>query len=101
MNTMNTRTLGAALAGLLLVAAACGSDSDSAESTSTDPPTTEPVSTEPVSTEPVDSDPAVTEPAAPEPASPERVVSLSPTHTAIMFAIYANLSSKGELENGL
>ena len=89
MNTINTRRLCAALAGLSLVAAACGSDSDSDESTSTDPPTTEPVSTEPVSTEPVDSEPAVTEPAAPEPASPERVVSLSPTHTEIMFAIGA------------
>jgi iron complex transport system substrate-binding protein len=73
---MNTRTLVAALAGLSLVAAACGSDSDSDESTSTEPATTEPVDTEPATTDDV-------------PTTPERVVSLSPTHTEIMFAIGA------------
>ena len=93
---MNTRTLVAALAGLSLIAAACGSDSDSDEPTSTDPPTTESVSTEPVDTEPAGTEPAVTEPtdAAPAttddvPTTPERIVSLSPTHTEIMFAIGA------------
>jgi iron complex transport system substrate-binding protein len=60
---MNTRTLLAALAGLSLVAAACGSDS-------------EPSDTEPATTDDV-------------PTTPERVVSLSPTHTEIMFAIGA------------
>ncbi len=91
---MNTRTLVAVVAGLSLVAAACGSDSD--ESTSTAAPTTESVSTEPVDTEPVDTEPAATEPTDTEsatiddiPTAPERVVSLSPTHTEIMFAIGA------------
>lgn len=93
---MNTRTLVAALAGLTLIAAACGSDSDSGESTSTEPPTTESVSSEPAVTEPAVTEPAATEPADTEPvttdgvpAIPERVVSLSPTHTEIMFAIGA------------
>ena len=88
---MNTRTLVAALAGLSLVAAACGSDSDSAESTSIDPATTESVMTEPVETEPAATDPTGTEPATSGdvPATPERVVSLSPTHTEMMFAIGA------------
>ena len=63
---MNTRTVVAALAGLSLVAAACSSDSDSSVSTSTEPPT---------SGAPVE--------------GPERVVSLSPTHTEMMFAIGA------------
>ena len=93
---MNTRTLVTALAGLSLIAAACGSDSDSDESSSTDSTTTEALSNESVDTKS-----AVTEPEAPESAvtepvttdgagvTPERVVSLSPTHTEIMFAIGA------------
>jgi iron complex transport system substrate-binding protein len=79
---VNTRTLVAALAGLSLVAAACGSD--------------EPAATEPAVSEPAASEPAATEPAASEPvttdevsAAPERVVSLSPTHTEMMYAIGA------------
>jgi iron complex transport system substrate-binding protein len=87
-----------AVVALAFVAAACGSDD--AESTSTDapseteapaqtdaPPETEaPVEAEPASTEaPADTTPAVAE----EPGVPERVVSLSPTHTEIMFAIGA------------
>lgn len=81
---MNTRTLAAALVGLSLVAAACGSDdseSASAEPATPDAPTTEPASSEPVTTD------APTTEASPD--VPERVVSLSPTHTEIMFAIGA------------
>ena len=81
---MNTRTLVAALAGVSLVAAACGSDEP--ESASTELATTEPPSTEPLSTEPASAEPATTDPAT---DLPQRVVSLSPTHTEIMFAIGA------------
>ena len=66
-----------AVVALAVVAAACGSDD--AESTNTDAP----VETGPASTEaPADTTPE-------EPSSPERVISLSPTHTEIMFAIGA------------
>jgi iron complex transport system substrate-binding protein len=86
---MNTRTLVAALAGLSLVVAACGSD----EPATTEPATTEPATTEPASSEPVTTEPAATEAATTEPAAtgagPERVVSLSPTHTEMMYAIGA------------
>lgn len=78
---MNTRTLVAALAGLSLIAAACGSDSNS-----------EPVGTASSSAEPEATASAITEPSAsPETGfdGPDRVVSLSPTHTEIMFAIGA------------
>ncbi len=74
---MKTRTLVAALAGLSLVAAACGSD----DTATTEPATTEPASTEPAATEPVTTDEVS--------AGPERVVSLSPTHTEMMYAIGA------------
>ena len=63
---MNTRTLVTALAGLSLIAAACGSDSDSDESSSTDSTTTEALSNESVDTKS-----AVTEPEAPESAVTE------------------------------
>lgn len=78
---MNTRTLVAALAGLSLIAAACGSDSNS-----------EPVGTASSSAEPEATASAITEPSASPDVGfdgPERVVSLSPTHTEIMFAIGA------------
>jgi len=74
---------------LAFVAAACGSDD--AESTSTDAPaeTEAPAEIE----APVEAEPASTEAPAdttPEDAGlPERVISLSPTHTEIMFAIGA------------
>jgi iron complex transport system substrate-binding protein len=84
---MNTRTLVATLAGLSLVAAACASDSDGDASTSTDPPATESVATELETTEPADIEPATTGDASAD--VPERVVSLSPTHTEMMFAIGA------------
>lgn len=110
-----TRTLVAALAGIALVAAGCGSDestdeapstTEAAESTDTDVETTEPADTaatgstadtEPAGTEPVSTEPtgttAGTAPgtdAAGDGEIPERVVSLSPTHTEIMFAIGAD-----------
>jgi iron complex transport system substrate-binding protein len=71
---------------LAFVAAACGSDD--AETTSTDAPseTEAPAETEPVSTQ-ASADTAPEE--AEEPGVPERVISLSPTHTEIMFAIGA------------
>jgi len=71
---------------LAFVAAACGSDD--AETTSTDAPsaTEAPAETEPVSTE-VSADTTPEE--AEQPGVPERVISLSPTHTEIMFAIGA------------
>ncbi|WP_395156938.1 ABC transporter substrate-binding protein, partial [Ilumatobacter sp.] len=82
---------------LAFVAAACGSDD--AESTSTDAPaeteapaeTDAPADTESATTEaPADTTPADTTPAeVEEPGVPTRVVSLSPTHTEIMFAIGA------------
>ena len=53
-----------ALIGLVLVATACGSDASDAE-------------------------PATETPTATESAAPQRIVSLSPTHTEIMFAIGA------------
>ncbi len=83
-----------AVVALAFVAAACGSDA--ADNTSADAPTgteapaptgTEaPVEAEPASTEaPADTTPAEVE----EPGVPERIISLSPTHTEIMFAIGA------------
>jgi iron complex transport system substrate-binding protein len=87
-----------AIVALAFVAAACGSDD--AESTSTDAPSeTEapaesdaPVESEPaVSEAPADTESVTTEASADveEPGLPTRVVSLSPTHTEIMFAIGA------------
>ena len=87
------RAAGALLAAALLVTG-CGSDD-----TDTAPADTAPAVTEPDDAEPDDAEPGDTEPAATEPtdtagddaasATPERVVSLSPTHTEIMFAIGA------------
>jgi iron complex transport system substrate-binding protein len=79
---MKTRTLVAALVGLSLVAAACGSD----ETATTEPATTEPTATEPTATEPTATELVTTDEVS---AAPERVVSLSPTHTEMMFAIGA------------
>ena len=83
---------------LAFVAAACGSDD--AETTSTDAPseteapadTDAPAESEPaVSESPADTESASTDAPADveEPGLPTRVVSLSPTHTEIMFAIGA------------
>ena len=75
-----------AIVALAFVAAACGSDD--AESISTDAPseTEAPAEAEPVSTE---ASPDTSPEGAEEPGVPERVLSLSPTHTEIMFAIGA------------
>ena len=83
-STRTQRTLVGVIAGLALIVAACGSDGDSA---SDDPVTTEPTGTD-------SSEPAPAASDAPcdtgDPADvPQRVISLSPTHTEIMFAIGA------------
>ena len=88
--TRTARRMIALLAGLSLVAAACGGDDSSGEPAATDEPA--------ASAAPADAPPTTdaAEPAATtagitaapiEPA--ERVVSLSPTHTEMMFAIGA------------
>jgi iron complex transport system substrate-binding protein len=95
----STRTVIGIVAGLALVTAGCGSESDESSSTITDT-TAESVDvttaeTGPVDTAPGDTDPTGTasvdtmaEDAIPDDV-PQRVVSLSPTHTEIMFAIGA------------
>ncbi|MEM8746165.1 MAG: ABC transporter substrate-binding protein [Actinomycetota bacterium] len=98
------RSLAVILSAGTLVLAACGSDDDddgddASDTTSAPAETEAPADTEPPATEappetdaPVDTEPPATE-APPEtdpPADEElRVVSLSPTHTEIMFAIGA------------
>ncbi|MGA9275716.1 ABC transporter substrate-binding protein [Ilumatobacter sp.] len=110
----HTRTLVAALAGLSLVAAACGSDepddtpdTEAPDTAAAETPDTEAtvatVATDTTDTtdapDDTDAAPADTAPASTESADGEsgdaagdtleRVVSLSPTHTEIMFAIGA------------
>ncbi|MGI9644494.1 MAG: helical backbone metal receptor [Ilumatobacteraceae bacterium] len=102
-----TRTMVALLTGVALLAAACGNDDE--EPAATDPPSTEPVGTtpdfeevdEPPSTDATDSTEAVVAdpmdglpvdeepPEAMDDVVPERIVSLSPTHTEMLFAIGA------------
>jgi iron complex transport system substrate-binding protein len=73
-----TRTLAGVVVGLSVMVAACGSDDPTSESASTEPP----VATEaPAATE-AQSDGA-------DGPAPERIVSLSPTHTEMLFAIGA------------
>ncbi|MFK7916455.1 MAG: ABC transporter substrate-binding protein [Ilumatobacter sp.] len=104
-----TRTLIGLVAGLSLVAAACGSDSDDSipaeESVTTEAETQEPATTEaameedatdeePITTEAAMEEEAMEEEAMEEEAMedggvPERIVSLSPTHTETLFAIGA------------
>lgn len=100
-----TRTLIGLVAGLALVAAACGSDDPAATDTgATDTveeapvDTTEPADTEPATTEPADTEPAATDEASAPTTDgestdsddiPQRIVSLSPTHTETLFAIGA------------
>ncbi len=99
---LTRKKLTGVIVALGLAIAACGSDADSTpESPGTDAPRETDVPTEteaPAETEaPVETDaPAATEVVttdaaseAPEAARPERVVSLSPTHTEMMFAIGA------------
>jgi iron complex transport system substrate-binding protein len=86
--TLNRTIVGVAV-GLALVAAGCGSDSDSASDsvatagTSTDAtPTSEATATSDVASPPPSSDDASAD-------GLQRIVSLSPTHTEILFAIGA------------
>jgi iron complex transport system substrate-binding protein len=83
--SLGARTLVGAFAGLSLLLAACGSDDSTSESASTDVAVTEAPATSESTSE-------STGPSAPDEASvsiPERIVSLSPTHTEILFAIGA------------
>ncbi len=86
---LGTRTLVGAVAGLSLLLAACGSDDSTSESASTDVAATEATETsEPAGESPSGS----TAPSTPDEAGgsiPGRIVSLSPTHTEILFAIGA------------
>jgi iron complex transport system substrate-binding protein len=86
------KKLAGAVVGLALVATACGSDADDAtpatETPATEVPATEVPATEVPATEVPAAETSVEGPAD-EPATPRRVVSLSPTHTEIMFAIGA------------
>jgi iron complex transport system substrate-binding protein len=76
MTTRTPRALIAFVAGLSLIAAACGSDGDT------------PADSGAAATSPVTDPTASTAPADPVDA-PERIVSLSPTHTEMLFAIGA------------
>ncbi|MDX2380222.1 MAG: ABC transporter substrate-binding protein [Acidimicrobiia bacterium] len=89
--TRTTRTLVGVLAGLSLVAAACGNDDSSEDTVGTDAPASTEASAAPNAPAATDA-PGATDAAADEADMadvPERVVSLSPTHTEIMFAIGA------------
>ena len=91
-----TRRLVAAAAGLALVAAACGSDDDDADEPADEPAETPADEPEP-EPEPAPEPEPEPEPAPettvgepePEPDAAQRIVSLSPTHTEMMFAIGA------------
>lgn len=91
----NTRKkLTVALVALSLVAAACGSDAETTSDNGAPADTEAPATDAPVESEPPATDaPAETEPPATDAPlqsdAPQRVVSLSPTHTEIMFAIGA------------
>jgi iron complex transport system substrate-binding protein len=78
MNIRTPRALLALVAGFSLVAAACGSDDDA---TSAD--------TGSASTTASEAAPPATDPVADAADAPERIVSLSPTHTEMLFAIGA------------
>lgn len=94
---MKRPALLATLAVASLIGAACGGDDDGSADTEAPPATEASVETDaPVETEvPVDTEapPATEAPPVSEPedvpAGPERVVSLSPTHTEMVFAIGA------------
>lgn len=80
-----TRRLAGLLVGLSVMIAACGSDGPASESASESASTEAPEPTE----APAPTDPPAT--AAPDTGElvPERIVSLSPTHTEMLFAIGA------------
>lgn len=95
-----TRTLIAALAGISLAAAACGSDDPVADEVEpvdeTEPDTTEPDTTdetEPDTTDEIDPDGVDEDPGVDDPTDDDgddlRIVSLSPTATETLFAIGA------------
>jgi iron complex transport system substrate-binding protein len=83
-----------AIAGLALLAAACGSDDPDTSASTEAPaasPTTEPATTDaPAATEPAGTASSTGPTSAPDAdAVPTRIVSLSPTHTETLFAIGA------------
>lgn len=81
-----TRTLVGLVAGLSVMIAACGSD----EPTSGSPTSETPSPTEaPAPTDPPATDPLATDGPDAGESVPERIVSLSPTHTEMLFAIGA------------
>ena len=97
-----SRTLVGLLAGISLVAAACGSDDSSDDSTAPSeavespvdsaPPTDAPAATDAVTTDAVTTNAVAADDGGASDemaAASERVISLSPTHTEIMFAIGA------------
>jgi iron complex transport system substrate-binding protein len=73
------------VAGLSLLVAACGDDSDSSGGATPDG-TSAPITSTPVTSGPVTSTPAAGAPAADVPSA---IISLSPTHTEMLFAIGA------------
>ena len=81
------RTIIGVAVGLALVAAACGSDSDSSSDSVSPAGTDAPVTSEATGT----TDAAATPPASDDASTGDvqRIVSLSPTHTEILFAIGA------------
>jgi iron complex transport system substrate-binding protein len=82
---LGARALVGAVAGLSLLIAACGSDDSTNESASTDVAVTE----APATSESPSEAPGTATPAEASGSIPERIVSLSPTHTEILFAIGA------------
>ena len=85
MNTRIPRTLVAFAVGFSLVAAACGSDDEALSADAGSASATTAAEAAPPTDAPPSSDPASTEPGG----APERIVSLSPTHTEMLFAIGA------------
>jgi iron complex transport system substrate-binding protein len=85
--SLGARTLVGAVAGLSVLLAACGSDDSTSEPASTGAPVTE----APAATDSPSDPPATAPSTAAEPGGtiPERIVSLSPTHTEMLFAIGA------------
>ncbi len=85
MNTRTPRALLALVAGFSLVAAACGSDDDATPADTGSAATTTATEAAPATDAPPATDPAETDAVD----APERIVSLSPTHTEMLFAIGA------------
>ena len=87
------RRLIGVVAGLALIAAACGSDDSSSEQpvSSDDSATSAPADTSELAVQTGSDDTSAADPAMDEPSGPvaQRIVSLSPTHTEMLFAIGA------------